>query len=64
MQIVTPDGQHILANIGPGQYFGEIGMMFGDYRTATVLARTHAEVVMIRNEDLEDVLLDYPILQE
>ena len=54
----------VLATLKDGQYFGEIGMIFGDYRTATVVAKTHVETLMITMTDLEEVLSGFPLLEE
>jgi predicted MFS family arabinose efflux permease len=40
---VTRDGVHV-ASIGPDDWFGEIGLLRGSPRTASVTARTEAEV--------------------
>ena len=38
----TPDGELVLATIGPGEHLGEMGPLFGLPRTASVRARTDA----------------------
>ena len=60
---MTPDLSGVLANIGPGQYFGEVGMLFGDYRTASVKAATHVEVVMLTMDDVNEATKSYPVIK-
>lgn len=61
---MTSDMTKVLASLGDGQYFGEIGMIFGDYRTASVVAKTHVETLMLTMENLDDVLRGFPLLEE
>ena len=61
---MTPDGKTQLAEIGTGQYFGEIGMLFGDYRTAMVVAKTHVECIMVTMHNLDEALAEFPLLAE
>lgn len=43
-----PDGQEILiTRLGPGQYFGEIGLLHGGKRTATVRAAGSVETMSL-----------------
>jgi CRP-like cAMP-binding protein len=55
--------KYLLCQIGPGQYFGEIGMLFGEYRDTTVVARTSVEVLEVKYSDLRDVMKDFPLVQ-
>ena len=43
---VTKDGNHV-ADLGPGDVFGEIGVMEGMHRTASVTAKTPMKVVVM-----------------
>jgi ABC-type lipoprotein export system ATPase subunit len=56
-----PGGQDIpVATLGAGQYFGEIGLLRGGARTATVRAagETSVEVVMLDREEFASLLAD------
>jgi CRP-like cAMP-binding protein len=46
-----PGGELVLAYLGRGGYFGEIGLLGGGVRTATCTALDHVEVVRIAAED-------------
>jgi small-conductance mechanosensitive channel/CRP-like cAMP-binding protein len=58
------DGQERrhLATLKPGMVFGEMGMMTGEPRRATVIARTDAECYRIDKESFENILLARPAL--
>eukprot|EP01001_Neometanema_parovale_P008528 NODE_47_length_3790_cov_35.743114_g45_i0.p1 GENE.NODE_47_length_3790_cov_35.743114_g45_i0~~NODE_47_length_3790_cov_35.743114_g45_i0.p1 ORF type:complete len:471 (+),score=54.82 NODE_47_length_3790_cov_35.743114_g45_i0:1870-3282(+) len=45
-----------------GMFFGELGMMFGDPRTATVKAGTYSQLYTLSREDFEDVGVMFPAL--
>ncbi|HEY8102112.1 MAG TPA: mechanosensitive ion channel family protein [Burkholderiaceae bacterium] len=59
-----PEGQERrhLATLKPGMVFGEMGMMTGEPRRATVIARTDAECYRIDKESFENILLARPEL--
>jgi CRP-like cAMP-binding protein/Fe-S-cluster-containing hydrogenase component 2 len=68
-----PGGEHVLNYIGPGGYFGEIGLMghiaevqaalgtvpFG-VRTATCSALDHVDLVRIKGDDFRTLLEKFP----
>ena len=43
-----------------GQYFGEIGCLFGCMRTASVLNRNYNILARLTKERLDDLLTDFP----
>jgi CRP/FNR family cyclic AMP-dependent transcriptional regulator len=49
---VLRDGEH-LADLGPGDFFGEIGLLEKDLRTATVVARTPMRLITLTGWDLK-----------
>ena len=55
--------KYLLCQIGPGQYFGEVGMLFEEYRDTSVMAGTSVEVLEIKFSDLKDVLKDFPLVK-
>ena len=48
---VTKDGE-VLRTLGPGDVFGEIAVLSGGRRTATVAARTPMELIAVMNRDV------------
>jgi CRP-like cAMP-binding protein/Fe-S-cluster-containing hydrogenase component 2 len=67
-------GEHIITYKGPGEYFGEIGLMAHipeiralaapGVRTATCSALDHVDVVRIKSEDFLHILQKFPQLQQ
>ena len=65
-----PGGEHVLSYIGPGGYFGEIGLLWDvpeiralappGVRTASCSALDHVELVRISAEDFRDLLARFP----
>jgi CRP-like cAMP-binding protein len=51
-----PGGDMVLAYLGRGNYFGEIGLLRGGVRTATCSALDHVEVVRISGADFMAIL--------
>jgi putative ABC transport system ATP-binding protein len=48
VSVRQPQGQDIVVNrLGPGQYFGEIGLMRGGRRTATIRASSAGDMVLL-----------------
>jgi Fe-S-cluster-containing hydrogenase component 2 len=50
----------VLAYLGRGSYFGEIGLLGGGVRTATCSALDHVEVVKITGEDFALMIEQFP----
>src|SRR5204863_1390506 len=49
---VLRDGQHV-ADLGPGDFFGEMGLLEKDRRSATVVAKTQMRLVTLTGWDLK-----------
>ena len=66
-------GEHVLSYIGPGGYFGEIGLLAevpqiqaltaAGVRTATCSALDHVDLVRVRGDDFRELLSAFPDLQ-
>lgn len=63
VEVLAADGHSVVATLGPGTYFGEIGIIYGEKRIASVRAKTYADVIMLRKDDLEEVLETFPLVQ-
>ena len=51
---VTRDGEHV-ADLGPGDFFGEIGLLERSFRTATVTANTPMRLITLTGWDMARV---------
>jgi len=52
-----PSGREVeLATLGPGEFFGEIGLLHRTPRTATVRAKTNLEVLALGSEALRSIM--------
>ena len=49
---VTRGGEHV-ADLGPGDFFGEIGLLEKDLRTATVVAKSDLRLVTLDGWDMK-----------
>ncbi|MBF8251575.1 MAG: cyclic nucleotide-binding domain protein [Deltaproteobacteria bacterium] len=54
------DQEMLLATIGEGEFFGEISLVTGTPRTASVRARTAMETMKLSKADLDEVANRYP----
>ena len=55
-----PGGELVLAYLGRGGYFGEIGLLGGGRRTATCTALDHVELVRIHAEEFNQMIEQFP----
>jgi CRP/FNR family cyclic AMP-dependent transcriptional regulator len=53
-----------LAELGPGDYFGEISLMDGGPRTATVTAKTPVTIEVVERRDFDSLLETVPGLAQ
>jgi small-conductance mechanosensitive channel len=53
-------GRSELASMGPSDYFGEMGLLTGEARSATVRAKTPCDLVVIDHDAFHDVLAAHP----
>jgi CRP-like cAMP-binding protein/Fe-S-cluster-containing dehydrogenase component/ferredoxin len=59
-----PGGELVLAYLGRGGYFGEIGLLGEGRRTATCTALDHVELVRIRGEEFHQMMQQFPEVRQ
>lgn len=69
-----PGGEHVLNYLGPGSYFGEIGLLAGfdevrdiaphGVRTATCTALDHVDLFRVRGQDFNKILRHFPDVRD
>eukprot|EP00118_Oscarella_pearsei_P012897 m.98493 g.98493 ORF g.98493 m.98493 type:complete len:2159 (+) comp36987_c0_seq18:234-6710(+) len=62
VEVMSEDLKLVVCTIEPGGYFGEIGLMFGENRSATIRTATYCELLVIARSDLDRVLAHHPII--
>jgi CRP-like cAMP-binding protein len=55
-------GSKILTIVGPGDFLGEMSVLTGDHRTATVTADTDLEVEVLNRREFASLLEEQPKL--
>jgi len=60
---VLTDGGEATEALGPGDTFGEIGLLLTGQRTATVLARTRMRLLSLSGQDFERIRAGVPELE-
>ncbi|KAF2404120.1 RNI-like protein [Trichodelitschia bisporula] len=63
LRVTSRDGESTYAELLPGAFFGEIGVLMGVPRTATIVAKLKSLVVRLGREDLVRILADYPAVE-
>jgi CRP-like cAMP-binding protein len=58
-----PDGGEATRALGPGDTFGEIGLLLTGQRTATVVARTPMQLLLLSCQDFERIRARVPELE-
>lgn len=61
--VTSTDGDSVYAELSPGAFFGEIGILFNRPRTATVVAKCRVLVGVLTADALNDVLRSYPVVE-
>lgn len=61
VQTTDPTGGQLqLATLGPGEFFGEVSLLTGRPRTATVIARNNVTAVEIPRQKVQSILTSFP----
>ena len=58
--VTSRDGESTYAELKPGAFFGEIGILMDIPRTATIIARSRCLLVVLKKEDLRKELPSFP----
>lgn len=58
--VTSRDGESVYAELKPGAFFGEIGILMDRPRTATIIARSRCLLVVLSKEDFKKILPNYP----
>ncbi len=61
--VTSRDGEATYAELKPGAFFGEIGILMDVPRTATIIARTKCLLVVLKKEDLRAELPNFPEME-
>ncbi|KAG9235597.1 hypothetical protein BJ875DRAFT_266928 [Amylocarpus encephaloides] len=62
--VTSRDGEATYAELKPGAFFGEIGILMDVPRTATIIARTKCLLVVLKKEDLRTELPNFPEMEQ
>ncbi|KAM7194658.1 hypothetical protein V8F20_007850 [Naviculisporaceae sp. PSN 640] len=62
--VTSRDGEAVYAELKPGAFFGEIGILMDMPRTATIIARSKCLLVVLKKEDLQAELPKYPDMEK
>ncbi|KAK9457626.1 hypothetical protein V1511DRAFT_178959 [Dipodascopsis uninucleata] len=62
--VTSRDGESVYAELTAGAFFGEIGILFNCPRTASVVARSRCMVVVLTAEALNEILPQYPEVEQ
>jgi small-conductance mechanosensitive channel/CRP-like cAMP-binding protein len=62
MQIGLGDGPKTVETLTSGQFFGEMSLMTGESRSATIVARTDTECYVVDKEAFQEILREEPEL--
>ena len=62
--VTSRDGESTYAELKPGAFFGEIGILMDIPRTATIIARTRCLLVVLKKEDLRKELPRFPEVEQ
>ncbi|KAL1858684.1 hypothetical protein Plec18167_003440 [Paecilomyces lecythidis] len=58
--VTSRDSESVYAELKPGAFFGEIGVLMDRPRTATIIARTRCLLVVLTKEDFRKILPRFP----
>jgi CRP-like cAMP-binding protein len=63
-EIKSSHSEHIIKSIADGCYFGDVAVLLGGKRTATIRATTNMVMSVIDRKSLLEVVVEYPTVHE
>src|SRR4051794_14618366 len=60
MDVLADGVEEPLATLGPGSFVGELGLLLGEPRSATLRATSECVLYALRREDLDALMLEHP----
>ena len=54
---------HVIKSLLPGDYFGEISMIYGCKRTSSVSSSKYSTLAMLTKNHYKEILIEFPSLQ-
>ena len=64
VQVLLKPGRPILARLSSGDYFGEISVLTGQVRTATVMAVEDTELLAFERQSFQQLIDSHPVMAE
>jgi len=64
VEVLNADENRVLAELGDGQAFGEMALLSGGARTATIRAKVDTRLLRIGKADFDKLLAEDPLLDE
>ena len=62
VSIDTPDGRIVISTVGENQIVGEMGIITGEPRSATIIARSEIVALSIRKDVFTALLAEFPVM--
>jgi len=60
VEVCNKDASKVFTTLADGAHFGEVSLLVGGHRTASVRAILHSSLLRLEQEALDDILIDYP----
>ena len=60
----TKGKQITLANLGEGEFFGEVSLLTGRPRTATIITNIPSDLLELTRSDFDAIVVDFPHVRE
>eukprot|EP01137_Pigoraptor_chileana_P025962 Opistho-2@96234 len=64
VRVISEDDGTVYAELGKGNFFGEVGVLFDLPRTATVITASHCDMFLLGKEDMLDVVARFEPLKD